>query len=100
MCTESETKERQQHQRMETKFDQLVTIFSTCPLSIDVFDEIILILQQQNKELLSSFIPQSFQSLLTLKRWSWQLFSEEYQQWINQPYYKEFFKLSHRSISE
>jgi hypothetical protein len=92
VCTESETKERQQHQMMETKLDQLVTIFSTCPLSIDVFDEIILILQQQTKESLSSFISQSFQSLLTLKHWSWQLFSEDYQQWINQPYYQEFFQ--------
>jgi hypothetical protein len=77
---------------METKFDELVTIFSTSPLSIDVFDEIILILQQQTKESLSSFISQSFQSLLTLERWSWQLFSEDYQNWINQRYYQEFFQ--------
>jgi hypothetical protein len=76
---------------MESKFDQLVTIFKTSPLSTDVLYEIILLLQQQTTESLSSFISQSLRSLLILKHWSWQIFSEDFHQWINQPYYQEFF---------
>jgi hypothetical protein len=79
---------------METKFDQLVAIFNTSPLSTNVLLEIIFLLQQQQqtKESLPSFLSQSVQSLLMLKNWTWQLFSEDYHQWINQPYYVEFFR--------
>jgi len=78
---------------MESKFDQLVTIFKTAASSTDILQEIIFLLEQQTNETLSSFISQSFQSLHILKNWSWQLFSEDFHQWINQPFYQEFFRI-------
>jgi hypothetical protein len=76
---------------MDTKFDQLATAFNISHLSTDILHEITLLLQQQTNDSLSSFISQSFQSLIILKSWSWQIFSEDFHQWINQPFYQEFF---------
>lgn len=76
---------------MASNFDQLVTIFNTSPTSTDVLHEIILLLQQQTTESLSTFTFLSFQSLLILNHWSWQLFTQDFDQWIDNPYYRDFF---------
>ena len=76
---------------METNFEQLVTVLDISPLSTDVLHQITLFLKQQTDESLSSFISQSFQSLLILEKWAWQLLSQDSHQWINEPYYQELF---------
>jgi hypothetical protein len=76
---------------MENKFEQLVAVLNTSSISTDIIHQIILIFEQQTDESLSSFVSQSFQSLLTLQQWVWRLFSQGSHHWINEPYYQELF---------
>jgi hypothetical protein len=76
---------------MENNFDELVIALSKSPLSTDVLYQLTLVIEQQITKSLSSFVSQSFQSLLTLEQWAWQLLSEDSLQWINQTYYIDLF---------
>jgi hypothetical protein len=82
---------RKRQQTMKNKFEQLVTALDSFSLSTDIIQQIILIFEQQTDESLSSFVSQSFQSLLTLQQWVWRLFSQGSHHWINEPYYQELF---------
>jgi hypothetical protein len=74
---------------MENNFDQLVEGINISPLSTDILHQITLFLKQQTGESLSLVVSQSFQSLLILQHWAWQLLTQDSQQWINQPFYLE-----------
>jgi hypothetical protein len=74
---------------MEINFEHLVAALSISPSSIDILRQITCILKQQTDESLLSFVSHSFQSILVLQRWTWQLLSREPRQWINQPCYLE-----------
>jgi hypothetical protein len=74
---------------MENNFDQLVEGINISPLSTDILHQIILFLKQQTDESLSLVVAQSFQSLLILQHWAWELLTQDSQQWINQPFYLE-----------
>jgi hypothetical protein len=76
---------------MKDNFEQLVAALNISPLSTDVLHQIAHILKQQINELLSLFVSQSFQSLLVLQQWAWQLLCQDSDQWINEPYYQELF---------
>lgn len=75
-------------------FKQLIDTLSTIPISSDVLHNILLHLQEQNLTLSSSssFISEFYQSILTLERWAWQLLSQNYQQWLDNTTYQEFFQ--------
>jgi hypothetical protein len=72
---------------MENNFEQLIAALQISPSSNDNLGEITRILEKQNSELLSSFICQLYQSILTLEQWAWQLLSQDVQQWIKEPNY-------------
>ena len=76
---------------METRFEQLIVSLSNPPLSADALHQINLILMQQTDQSLSSFVSQSFQSLLILQQWTWQLLSQDSLEWVKEPYYQELF---------
>jgi len=76
---------------MKTNLEQLVVALSRPQLSTDIIYQLTSLIEQQSDMSLSSFVSQSFQSLLTLEQWAWQLLSQDYLQWINQPYYIELF---------
>ena len=78
--------------KMENIFDELVDALNRTPLSADILHQITHFLEQQNDESLSSFVSQSFHSLLILERWVWQLLSQDSQQWINQSCYLEVIR--------
>jgi hypothetical protein len=76
---------------MDTSFDNLIDSLSKSLLSTDILHQITLILMQQTEQSLSSFVSQSFPSLLILEQWTWQLLSQDSLQWINQPCYQQLF---------
>ena len=76
---------------MKNNFDQLICSLLKPPLSTDVLHQINLILIQQTEQSLSPFVSQSFQSLLILQQWTWQLLSQDSLEWIKEPYYQELF---------
>ncbi|CAF4837582.1 unnamed protein product, partial [Rotaria sp. Silwood2] len=76
---------------MENNFEQLIGVL---PLSASFtfgIREITNILEKQNINLSSSFIFESYQSLLRLECWAWKLLSKDSYQWINQPNYLTLF---------
>ncbi|CAF3072435.1 unnamed protein product [Rotaria socialis] len=76
---------------MDNNFEQLV---SALPLSSSFtfgISEITYILEKQNIDLSSSFIFESFQSLVRLECWAWKVLSKDSYQWINQPNYLTLF---------
>ncbi|CAF2653387.1 unnamed protein product [Rotaria sp. Silwood2] len=76
---------------MENNFEQLIGVL---PLSASFtfgIREITNILEKQNIDLSSSFIFESYQSLLRLECWAWKLLSKDSYQWINQPNYLTLF---------
>ena len=77
---------------MEIGFEQLVTLLDVCPISSDVHHQITLLLKQSADNSIVPFISQSFQSLLILEKWAWQLLSQDSHQWINETYYQELFQ--------
>ncbi|CAF0969578.1 unnamed protein product [Rotaria sordida] len=76
---------------MENNFEQFITTLQTSSSYNDKLCEIRYILEKQNSELLSSFISQFYQSILILEHWTWQLFSQNFHQWIEKPNYLELF---------
>ena len=74
---------------MTNIFDQLVAVLNTSSLSTAILHQITGLFKQQTDESLPKFVLQSCQSLLALNQWAWQLFSQDSNQWINQPYYLE-----------
>ena len=76
---------------MEDNLEELTGLLSISPLSIDILWRITLLIEQQTYESLSSFVSQSFQSLLTLEHWAWQRLSHDSHQWITQPNYLNLF---------
>lgn len=78
---------------MDINFDELVASLSKPPLPTDVIYQLTSIIKQQCTESLASFISESFQSLLILERWAWELFSGDSLQWVNQSYYIELFHI-------
>jgi hypothetical protein len=77
---------------MENNFDQLVVALSKSPLLTDVIYELTSLIEQQSDKSLSLFVSLSFQSLLTLEQWTWQLFSEDSLQWVNRSNYINLFR--------
>ncbi|CAF4754450.1 unnamed protein product, partial [Rotaria magnacalcarata] len=76
---------------MDNNFEQLV---SALPLSSSFtfgIREITYILEKQNIDLSSSFIFESFESLVRLECWAWKVLSKDSYQWINQPNYLTLF---------
>jgi hypothetical protein len=69
------------YRKMESNFKKLVTALNVSPISTDVLQQIIQLLEQQSDK--------SFDSLFILQQWAWQLLSGNSSQWINEPYYKE-----------
>jgi hypothetical protein len=65
---------------IEYDFDKLVAALSASSPSIDVIYQLTSLIKQQSVKSLSSFISQSFQSLLVLKHWTWQRLSQNYHQ--------------------
>ncbi len=76
---------------IEYDFDKLVAALSASSPSIDVIYQLTSLIKQQSIKSLSSFISQSFQSLLILEQWTWQLFSKDSLRWINEPHYIDLF---------
>jgi hypothetical protein len=76
---------------MTNNFEELVTALNISPLSNAVLHKLTLFLKQQTDELLLPFVSQLFQSLFILEQWVWQLLSQNSHQWIDEPYYQEFF---------
>ncbi|CAM4849254.1 unnamed protein product, partial [Rotaria magnacalcarata] len=72
--------------------DQLVAALYKAPLSTDVLDQIVFLLQQQTDQSVSSFVSSSLTSLLILERWAWELFSQESHGWIHEPSYQQLFR--------
>ncbi|MCC7160090.1 MAG: hypothetical protein IT281_11240, partial [Ignavibacteria bacterium] len=77
---------------MESSFDQLVASLYKSPLSTDILDQIACLLRQQTDHSLSTFVSRSLPSLLTLERWTWELFSQEYRGWIDEPSYQQLLR--------
>jgi len=77
---------------METNFEQLVTAFNISPLSTNVLEEIIVLLKQQTDESLSSFVLQTYSSLIILEHKIWQLISSKSHELFSQSYCLEFFQ--------
>ncbi|CAF2089450.1 unnamed protein product [Rotaria magnacalcarata] len=77
---------------MESILDQLVAALYKAPLSTDVLDQIVFLLQQQTDQSVSSFVSSSLPSLLILERWAWELFSQESHGWIHEPSYQQLFR--------
>ncbi|CAF4332821.1 unnamed protein product, partial [Adineta steineri] len=77
---------------MENKFEELVGKLNISPLSVDILQQISLILKEQDNEHLYSFVHKSFDSLLVVERWMWKVLSGDYYgEWINEEHYQEFF---------
>ncbi|CAM4833177.1 unnamed protein product [Rotaria magnacalcarata] len=77
---------------MESILDQLVAALYKAPLSTDVLDQIVFLLQQQTDQSVSSFVSSSLPSLLILERWAWEVFSQESHGWIHEPSYQQLFR--------
>lgn len=78
---------------MKDNFEQLVNALNKPSISSDILQNLTNILKQQIDELSlsSSFIDQSFQSLIILEQWAWELLSENSRSWINQCDYQQLF---------
>ncbi|CAF1671120.1 unnamed protein product, partial [Adineta ricciae] len=76
---------------MRTSFDQLVSSLNACDLRIDTVEQLRTILKQEKTASLPSFINQSYDSLLILEQWAWQLLSEDYRPWTTEYSYLKFF---------
>ncbi|CAF0926297.1 unnamed protein product [Adineta steineri] len=77
---------------MEKKFEELVYKLNISPLSVDILQQISLILKEQDSECLCSFVHKSYESLLVVERWVWKVLSSDYyDKWINEEHYQEFF---------
>ena len=76
---------------MGTSFDQLVSSLNACDLCVDTVEQLRAILKQEKAASLSSFINQSYDSLLILEQWAWQLLSENSRPWTTEYSYLEFF---------
>ncbi|CAF3538082.1 unnamed protein product, partial [Rotaria socialis] len=77
---------------MESIFHQLVAALHESPLSTDVLDQIVVLLQQQTDQSASSFVTSTHPSLLILERWAWELFSQESHLWIDEPSCQQLFR--------
>lgn len=71
--------------------DQLASELVISPTSKNILDKITSILEKQTSQSLSSFVSQSFQSLLTIEHWTWRILSNDYQKWTNQSNYSKMF---------
>ncbi|CAF1294808.1 unnamed protein product [Adineta steineri] len=77
---------------MEKKFEELVSQLDISPLSVDILQQISLILKKQDNASLCSFVHKSFDSLLVVEQWMWKVLSDDYcDEWINEEHYQEFF---------
>ncbi|CAF0989520.1 unnamed protein product [Rotaria sordida] len=76
---------------MENNFEQLIGVLPLSSSFTFGIREITNILEKQNIDLSSTFIFESYQSLLTLECWAWKLLSKDSYQWINQPNYLTLF---------
>jgi hypothetical protein len=79
---------------MDVNFEQLITAFNVTPFSTDVLQSITAILeqQQQTDELLSSFVSQTYQSLISLEQKIWQLLTSNSHECFSQSSCLEFFQ--------
>jgi len=77
---------------MDAKFEQLVAAFNLSFLSIDVLQQITIILKEHTDELLSSFVLQVYQSLVTLEHKIWELLYLNSFEWFSQSECLEFFQ--------
>ncbi|CAF3669446.1 unnamed protein product [Rotaria socialis] len=77
---------------MESIFHQLVAALHESPLSTDVLDQIVVLLQQQTDQSASSFVTSTYASLLILERWAWELFSQESHGWMDEPSYQQLLQ--------
>src|ERR1700722_7192051 len=80
-----------EHHMMEDNIKQLVADLVISPVSIDVINNIAYLLEEQTPQSLTSFVSESFQSLLTIEHWAWQILSKDFRQWTNQPSYSKLF---------
>ncbi|CAF0834036.1 unnamed protein product [Adineta steineri] len=77
---------------MDNKFEELVHKLNTSSLSVDILQQISLILKGQDNGCLCSFIHKSYESLLMVERWVWKVLSSGFfDEWINEEHYQEFF---------
>jgi hypothetical protein len=76
---------------MENNFAQLIDVLPLSSSFTFGIREITTILEKQNINFLSSFISESYQSLLTLESWAWKVLSKDSYEWINQPNYLNLF---------
>ena len=76
---------------MEESFDDLVAVLLESPLAIDVIRNITILIERHTSESFSSFISESFESLIVLEHWAWKQFNENPHQWIKLPNYLTLF---------
>lgn len=76
---------------MEINFDQLVASLAKPPITNDLIYHLTSFIEQQSTQPLISFVSQSFQSLLILQQWTWQLLTQDPSTWINQSCYIQLF---------
>ena len=77
---------------MDANFAELVSGLSLSSVSNDTLHQITLVLQRQQQQqgaTLSTFLSDSFSSLLTLQHWAWQLFAQQPHQYLHQPYHAQ-----------
>lgn len=78
-------------QGMEDRLAHLLPLLKTPPIDTSVLQQITNILQVQTVESLPACLVRSFEPLLVLHQWSWQLFSDDVHSWINELAYCELF---------
>ncbi|CAF4105043.1 unnamed protein product, partial [Adineta steineri] len=76
---------------MDNNFEQLIASLSISSLSSDILHNIKIHLQQQNSILLPAFISEFYSSILTLQHWTWELLSQNSDQWTEEKHYLELF---------
>ncbi|CAF3760645.1 unnamed protein product [Adineta steineri] len=76
---------------MDNNFEQLIASLSISSLSSDILHNITIHLQQQNSILLPAFISEFYSSILTLEHWTWELLSQNSDQWTEEKHYLELF---------
>ena len=75
---------------MESTFYKLLLTLTSPDASNDTLHQIKLVLkEQQQGSALSTFLSDSFSSLLTLQHWAWQLFAQLPHQYLHQPYHAQ-----------
>ncbi|UJR22664.1 hypothetical protein I4U23_025703 [Adineta vaga] len=82
---------QKERKTMNNTFNELVSSLEACHISIDTIQQLNLIFKQQTDESLSSFINQSYESLLIVERWMWKLLSENDRQRLEEYSYVELF---------